>query len=96
MERPQFMYMRTAITVCGDDVDAVIETYDALSRRLYTHASPVLFNAGSQSANFASCYLYQSNVCSPPDLLRTVASLDRFWLAQGGVGLSVSNVPCKR
>lgn len=96
VERPQFMHMRTAIAVCGGDLGAILETYDALSRHLYTHASPVLFNAGSRCGTFASCYLYQSDGCSPSDLLSTVASLDQFWLAQGGVGVSVSNVPCKR
>lgn len=90
------MHMRTAIAVCGDNLKAIVETYDALSRHLYTHASPVLFNTGNRSRTFASCYLYQPDACTPTGLLGTVASLDQFWLAQGGAGISVSNVPCKR
>ena len=96
VERPQYMYMRTAITIHKNDIAAVIATYDALSRQLYTHASPVLLNAGTKCRNFASCFLYQPECDSVYSRLESAHDLDRFWVNDGGVGMSLGNVPCKR
>ncbi|KAI0715431.1 ribonucleotide reductase [Earliella scabrosa] len=96
VERPQYMYMRTAITIHGGNIPAVLETYDALSKQLYTPASPVLFNAGTRYKNFASCFLYQPDCESLYSRLGSARDLDRFWVCDGGIGMSLGGVPCKR
>ena len=96
IERPQYMYMRTAIAVHHLDLAAILETYDALSRQIYTHASPTLFNAGVRGGSFASCFLYQPKADSVASLLDSAFDLDKFWMADGGVGLSLASVPCQR
>ena len=90
------MYMRTAIAIHGDDIQAVLRTYDALSRQFYTHASPTLFNAGTRTAYYASCFLTQPDVHSPRTILQSVGELDAFWMADGGVGVALGAVPCRR
>ncbi|KAI0711641.1 alpha subunit of ribonucleoside diphosphate reductase [Earliella scabrosa] len=96
VERPQYMYMRNAITINGGDIPKVIETYEALSKHLYTHASPTLFNAGTRSAFYSSCYITQPDAQSPRTLLRSVGDLDAYWMADGGVGTTLGAVPCRR
>jgi len=56
-ERPQYMYMRTAIQIWGDNIDKVIETYNYLSEGYYTHATPTLFNSGTGRPQLSSCIL---------------------------------------
>jgi ribonucleotide reductase alpha subunit len=56
-ERPQYMYMRTAIQVWGESIEKVIETYNLLSEGFYTHATPTLFNSGTGRPQLSSCFL---------------------------------------
>ena len=56
-ERPQHMLMRAAVGIHGADIDAVLETYDLLSQRYFTHATPTLFNAGTTLPQMSSCFL---------------------------------------
>jgi ribonucleotide reductase alpha subunit len=56
-ERPQHMLMRVAVGIHGDDVDAAIETYNLMSEKYFTHASPTLFNAGTPKPQLSSCFL---------------------------------------
>jgi ribonucleotide reductase alpha subunit len=56
-ERPQLMLMRVAVGIHGDDIPAVIETYNLLSGRFFTHATPTLFNAGTNNPQMSSCFL---------------------------------------
>ena len=57
VERPQQMLMRVAVGIHGEDIDAAIETYDLLSQKLFTHASPTLFNAATPRPQLSSCFL---------------------------------------
>lgn len=57
VERPQHMLMRCAVGIHGEDIDAVIETYNLLSEKYFTHASPTLFSAGKPRAQLSSCFL---------------------------------------
>lgn len=57
VERPQQMLMRVAVGIHGEDIDAAIETYDLLSQKLFTHASPTLFNAATPRPQPSSCFL---------------------------------------
>ena len=96
IETPQIMYIRTALAIHGDDIDKVLRTYDALSKHKYTHASPVLFNAGTTNPSFASCFVYQPDPASSLALLKSMSDIDRFWMADGGVGMSLAQIPAHR
>ncbi|KAI0717705.1 ribonucleoside-diphosphate reductase large subunit [Cerioporus squamosus] len=96
IERPQYMYMRVAIAAHKYSIDLVLRTYDALSRHLFTPASPVLFNAGTMFSHYASCFLYQPDPTSPSSQLRSAQDLDDLWLADGGIGLSLGDIPANR
>lgn len=64
VERPQHMYLRVALAVCGDDIPRVKETYDLLSKKFFTHASPTLFNAGMKVQQLASCFTGDMMICT--------------------------------
>ena len=57
VERPQDMFMRVSLGIHGSDIDGALQTYDMMSRKLFTHATPTLFNSGSNKPQLASCYL---------------------------------------
>ncbi len=59
VERPQHMLMRVALGIHKDDIDAAIETYELMSEKLFTHATPTLFNAGTPRPQMSSCFLVQ-------------------------------------
>jgi ribonucleoside-diphosphate reductase subunit M1 len=59
VERPQHMLMRVSIGIHGYDIDAAIETYNLMSEKYFTHASPTLFNAGTPRSQMSSCFLVQ-------------------------------------
>ena len=88
--------MRVAVAAHREDVERVLETYDALSRQVFTPASPVLFNAGTASSNYASCFLYTPDTSSATAILDSTRDLDRLWLADGGLGIFVGGVPARR
>lgn len=96
VERPQFMYMRVAIAIHKHDLSSVLSTYDALSRQLYTQATPTLFNAGTAVKSYSSCFLYQPDATGTLALLGSALDLDRFWANDGGVGMSLATVPGRR
>ena len=87
------MYMRTAVSIHGHNIRAVLETYDALSRQLYTHASPIFFHAGTRSPSHASCFIFQPDTSSSLSLLTSLADVDKLWMVEGGVGISLASVP---
>ncbi|KAI0712985.1 ribonucleotide reductase [Cerioporus squamosus] len=96
IERPQHFYMRVALAVHKGNLDMVLKTYDALSRHLFTFATPTLANAGTLKAHYASCFLHIPDTSGPTGMLKSAHDLDRFWLADGGAGLSLGAVPCRR
>ncbi|AGE49384.1 ribonucleotide reductase large subunit [Acanthocystis turfacea Chlorella virus Can0610SP] len=91
VERPQHTYLRVAIALWGEDIAKVKETYDALSKRKFTHASPTLFNAGFRNANLASCFLVHvdDSLTNIFKSLGDVAQLSKFG---GGIGLHLSDI----
>ena len=96
IERPQFLYMRIALAIHGGDITAAVATYVALSTQLYTHASPTLFNAGTKTPYYASCFIVQPDTHSLQSLLKSVSDLDNLWMADAGIGMSLATVPCER
>lgn len=96
VERPQFLFMRVAVAIHGIDLVRVLQTYELLSSRAYTHATPTLFNAGTNSQYLASCFLYQPPVVGPLAVLsRSVTELSALWTVDGGVGMSLGCVPAR-
>ena len=91
-ERPQLMLMRVAVGIHGDDIPRVIETYNHLSQRYFTHATPTLFNAGTNMPQMSSCFLLTTKADSIDgiyDTLKDCAVISKY---AGGIGLSVHNI----
>ncbi|KAF9203697.1 Ribonucleoside-diphosphate reductase large subunit [Haplosporangium sp. Z 27] len=91
-ERPQHLIMRVAVGIHGDDVDSVIETYNFMSEKYFTHASPTLFNAGTPRPQMSSCFLLtmkEDSIEGIYDTLKTCALISK---TAGGIGLNVHNI----
>lgn len=91
IERPQHTYLRVAIALWGSDIDKVKETYDALSLRKFTHASPTLFNAGFKNSNLASCFLVHVDD-SLSDIFKSLGDVAQLSKHGGGIGLHASDI----
>ncbi|KAI0059574.1 hypothetical protein BV25DRAFT_1828823 [Artomyces pyxidatus] len=91
-ERPQHLIMRVAVGIHGADIDRAIETYNLMSERYFTHASPTLFNAGLPQAQMASCFLVamkDDSIEGIYDTLKTCAMISK---TAGGIGLHIHNI----
>ena len=101
VERPQYMYMRIAAGIHGaaepraGDVEAVLETYELLSRGWASHATPTMFNSGTAFPQMASCFLLQVPADSIQGIFQAVTWAAQISKYAGGVGMSVSNVRSK-
>ena len=92
IETPQYLYMRVAIGIHGHDIDHVLETYDALSRGMFIHATPTLFNAGTPRPQMSSCFLIANKEDSIDGIYDTVKECARISKWAGGIGLHVHDV----
>ncbi|KAL3916865.1 MAG: hypothetical protein SGPRY_006639 [Prymnesium sp.] len=92
VERPQHMLMRVALGIHMNDIDAAIETYNLMSERWFTHASPTMFNAGTPKPQMSSCFLLSMTGDSIEGIYGTLKRCALISKAAGGVGLSVSNI----
>ncbi|KAF8221134.1 ribonucleotide reductase alpha subunit [Tricholoma matsutake] len=88
-ERPQHMIMRVAVGIHGRDVDRVIETYNLMSERYFTHASPTLFNAGTPNPQLSSCFLVCMKDDSIDGIYDTLKSCAMISKTAGGIGLNI-------
>lgn len=91
-ERPQHMFMRVAVGIHKDDIDSAIETYNLMSQRYFTHATPTLFNAGTPRPQLSSCFLLtmkDDSIDGIYDTLKQCACISKF---AGGIGLSLHNI----
>ena len=91
-ERPQHMLMRVAIGIHKDDIDAAIETYDLMSERWFTHATPTLFNAGTPKPQMSSCFLLTTKDDSISGIYDTLTQCAKISQSAGGIGLSIHNI----
>ncbi len=91
-ERPQHMLMRVAIGIHKNDIDAAIETYDLMSERWFTHATPTLFNAGTPKPQMSSCFLLTTKDDSITGIYDTLTQCAKISQSAGGIGLSIHNV----
>jgi ribonucleoside-diphosphate reductase alpha subunit len=92
VERPQHMWMRVAIAIHGYDMVAVQETYDLMSQKYFTHATPTLFNAGTQRQQMSSCYLIAMEEDSLDGIFNTLHDCARISKWAGGIGLHIHNI----
>lgn len=91
-ERPQHMLMRVAVGIHGTDVAAAIHTYNLLSERWFTHATPTLFNAGTPKPQMSSCFLLAMQDDSIEGIYDTLKQTAKISQSAGGIGLSIHNV----
>lgn len=92
-ERPQHMLMRVALGIHGDDIQDAIETYRMMSRKMFTHASPTLFSAGTPMAQMCSCFLLGIRSDSIDGIYETLGDCAAISKYGGGLGV---NVHCVR
>ncbi len=92
VERPQHMLMRVAVGIHGEDLKSALETYDLLSERWFTHATPTLFNAGTPKPQMSSCFLITMKDDSIDGIYDTLKTCAKISQSAGGIGLSVHNV----
>lgn len=93
-ETPQYMFLRVAIGIWGDNMEKVQETYDMLSNKLATHATPTLFNSGTPKPQFASCFLLGTED-SIDGIYKMISDCARISKWAGGIGVHISNVRSK-
>jgi ribonucleoside-diphosphate reductase alpha chain len=94
-ERPQYMYMRTALQVWGENLEKVIETYNTLSEGYYTHATPTLFNSGTTRPQLSSCFLLDLESDSIEGIFNTLKESAQISKNAGGIGISFTKVRAK-
>jgi ribonucleoside-diphosphate reductase alpha chain len=92
VERPQHMWMRVSIGIHGDDLKRAKETYDFLSNKYFTHATPTLFNAGTPRSQLSSCYLIAMEDDSISGIYNTLTDCALISKWAGGIGLHIHNV----
>ena len=93
-ERPQHLYMRVAIGIHKENIEAVLKTYDLISQHYYTHASPTLFNGGTRLNQYSSCFLLGTED-SLEGIFKTVTDCGKISKLAGGIGLHVTNIRAK-
>ena len=92
IERPQHMWMRVAVCLHGSDLVAVKETYDLMSQKYFTHATPTLFNAGTPRPQLSSCYLIAMEEDSIEGIYNTLKDCALISKYAGGIGLHIHNI----
>tara|TARA_B110000261_G_scaffold148313_1_gene173984 strand:+ start:1607 stop:3970 length:2364 start_codon:yes stop_codon:yes gene_type:complete len=92
VERPQHMLMRVSVGIHKDDIEAAINTYNLMSERWFTHATPTLFNAGTPKPQMSSCFLLTMKDDSIDGIYDTLKQCAKISQSAGGIGLAVHNV----
>ncbi|MCU0327458.1 MAG: ribonucleoside-diphosphate reductase subunit alpha [Chitinophagales bacterium] len=95
VERPQHMLMRAAIGIHKEDIEAAIETYNLMSERWFTHATPTLFNSGTIKPQMSSCFLLTMKEDSIDGIFDTLKQCAQISKSAGGIGLSIHNIRAK-
>jgi ribonucleoside-diphosphate reductase alpha chain len=91
-ERPQHMLMRVAVGIHKEDIDSVIETYNLMSERWFTHATPTLFNAGTPKPQLSSCFLLMMEDDSIDGIYNTLKNCAKISQSAGGIGVNIHNI----
>ncbi|MCX2718699.1 ribonucleoside-diphosphate reductase subunit alpha [Lentiprolixibacter aurantiacus] len=91
-ERPQHMLMRVAVGIHLNDLDAAVETYELMSKKYFTHATPTLFNSGTPKPQMSSCFLLAMRDDSIDGIYDTLKQTAKISQSAGGIGLSIHNI----
>ncbi|WP_417443418.1 ribonucleoside-diphosphate reductase subunit alpha [Joostella sp.] len=91
-ERPQHMLMRVSVGIHLDDLDSVLETYELMSKKYFTHATPTLFNSGTPKPQMSSCFLITTKEDSIDGIYDTLKQTAKISQSAGGIGLSIHNI----
>ncbi len=91
-ERPQHMLMRVSIGIHKEDIDSAIETYELMSKKYFTHATPTLFNSGTPKPQMSSCFLLTMKGDSIDGIYDTLKQCAKISQSAGGIGLSIHHV----
>lgn len=92
VERPQHMWMRVSLGLWGANLERAFETYDMMSQKYFTHATPTLFNCGTQKPQLSSCFLIamkEDSISGIYDTLKECATISKY---AGGIGLHIHNI----
>eukprot|EP00916_Digyalum_oweni_P016058 GHVL01026367.1.p1 GENE.GHVL01026367.1~~GHVL01026367.1.p1 ORF type:complete len:819 (+),score=112.69 GHVL01026367.1:99-2555(+) len=92
VERPQQMLMRVSVGIHMNDIDSAIETYELMSQKLFTHATPTLFNAGTPQPQMSSCFLMTMKDDSIDGIFQTIKNCAAISKTAGGIGISCHNI----
>ena len=92
IERPQHMFMRVALGIHGNDVKDALQTYDLMSQKYFTHATPTLFNAGTPRPQCSSCFLVSSNGDAIDSIFQTIQECALISKYSGGIGIHISDI----
>jgi len=91
-ETPQYLFMRVAVGIHGDDIPRVVETYNLMSQKYFTHATPTLFNAGTVRPQMSSCFLVAMKDDSIDGIYETLKECAHISKWSGGIGIHCSNI----
>lgn len=92
LERPQHMWLRVALGIHGSNIELAKETYDLMSQKYFTHATPTLFNAGTPNPQLSSCYLIAMENDSLDGIYNTLKDCAMISKWAGGIGLHIHNI----
>ena len=92
VERPQYMWLRVSVGIHGSDIDKVVTTYNLMSQKYFTHATPTLFNAGTLKPQLSSCYLIAMESDSIDGIFNTLKECANISKHAGGIGVHVHNI----
>ncbi len=92
VERPQHMLMRVSVGIHLNDLESVIETYELMSKKYFTHATPTLFNSGTPKPQMSSCFLLTMKEDSIDGIYDTLKQTAKISQSAGGIGLSIHNI----
>jgi ribonucleoside-diphosphate reductase alpha chain len=95
IERPGQMLLRVSVGIHMNDIESAIETYNLMSRKLFTHASPTLFNSGTSKPQLSSCFLLTMKDDSIEGIYSTLKNTALISQSAGGIGLSIHNIRAK-
>jgi len=94
VERPQYMLMRVALGIHGNNIKQAMETYEYMSLKYFTHASPTLFNCGTMSSQLSSCFLLSTHD-SIDGIFKTITDCAKISKHAGGIGIGISDIRAK-
>ena len=95
VERPQHMWMRVAVAIHGTNIEKIKKTYDLMSNKYFTHATPTLYNCGSNHNQLSSCFLLAMEDDSIDGIFNTLKDCANISKYAGGIGLHIHNIRAK-